>query len=194
MGTHVVFGELLAEARRAITSHDAMREFAPFPDDIASQAVTPHLPPCAGWLERETGLVSEAYPKLLATVRAAGPVAHWLETYADTDIGADFMERFGCYPIIGPNGPYASETYRLWMVFMPARLDYPWHHHPAEEIYFIVAGSAVFRKTGAEDIVLRSGDTSFHASSRSHAMETLDSPVLCLVAWRNEFETPPVLT
>jgi hypothetical protein len=25
-------------------------------------------------------------------------------------------------------------------------------------------------------------------------METLDDPVLCLVAWRDDFETPPVLT
>jgi len=44
------------------------------------------------------------------------------------------------------------------------------------------------------DKALTEDDTSFHQSNQPHAMETLDDPVLCLVAWRDDFETPPVLT
>lgn len=36
------------------------------------------------------------------------------------------------------------------------------------------------------------GDTSFRESNQPRAMETLDDLVLCLVAWRDDLETPPV--
>ncbi len=58
----------------------------------------------------------------------------------------------------------------------------------------VVSGSAVFMRDGLPDERLGEGDTSFHKSNQPHAMETHDAPVLCLVAWRDEFETPPVLT
>ncbi|MFK7838529.1 MAG: dimethylsulfonioproprionate lyase family protein [Sulfitobacter sp.] len=138
--------------------------------------------------------MSQKYAPLQDAIRAASGAVHWRETYKDTDIGRDFIDRFACYCIIGENAPYWSEAIRLFMVYMPPRLYYPWHHHPAEEIYMVVSGNAVFSRKGYPDETLFDGDTSFHASNQPHAMETLDDPVLCLVAWRDDFETPPVLT
>ena len=58
----------------------------------------------------------------------------------------------------------------------------------------VVSGAAVFRKEGAEDVRLTEGQIALHASNQPHATETFEEPVLCLVAWRDQFETPPVLT
>ena len=58
----------------------------------------------------------------------------------------------------------------------------------------VLGGEARFLRSGEDDQVLHAGHTSFHASNQPHAMETLDSPVLALVVWRNGFETAPVLT
>jgi quercetin dioxygenase-like cupin family protein len=87
-----------------------------------------------------------------------------------------------------------SAAIRLFMVYMPPHFYYPWHHHPAEEMYMVVSGNGVFKRKDCPDERLTEGDTSFHHSNQPHAMETLDDPVLCLVAWRDDFETPPVLT
>lgn len=189
-----IFEELLQECRKAYTAHPELMNFTPFPDDIRKQAMSSYHCSCSDFLRDEKSLQPEKFASLQNSIIAAGEIAHWRETYKDTDIGDDFMNRFGCYCIIGHNGPFISDHIRLFMVYMPAHLHYPWHHHPAEEIYMVVSGSAVFMMKDAEDKTLREGDTSFHSSNRPHAMETLDEPVLCLVVWRDQFEIAPVLT
>jgi hypothetical protein len=171
-----------------------MTGFTPFPDDIVRQAVTPFHSTCCDVFCEDKKLVSHKYPALQDAIRAASGAVHWRETYKDTDIGDDFMDQFACYCIIGDNAPFMSAAIRLFMVYMPPHFYYPWHNHPAEEMYLVVSGNGVFKRKGCPDERLAEGDTSFHQSNQPHAMETLDDPVLCLVAWRNDFETPPVLT
>ena len=194
MDADAKYESLLYAVREAYTQHARLTAFAPFPEDVQRQVITPYHCNCADYLRDETALFSDRYQDLQDAIVKTGPVAHWRETYKDTDIGQDFMDRFGCYCIIGDGGPFQSSAIRLYMVYMPPHLDYPWHHHPAEEIYMVVSGSAVFRRRNCPDEVLTSGDTSFHESNQPHAMETLEKPVLCLVAWRDDFETLPVLT
>ena len=189
-----LFQDLLRTARDAYRASPEMEAFRPFPDDIRRQAVVPNHCPCSDVFRDDAALSSQKHPELQAAIRAAGEIAHWRATYQDTDIGREFKDRFGCYCIIGENGPFSSDALRLYMVYMPAHFYYPWHHHPAEEIYMVVSGRATFMRRGQPDEALSEGRTSFHESDQPHAMETLTDPVLCLVAWRNQFQTPPVLT
>ncbi len=188
------FQTLLETAQQAYRETPAMTAFAPFPGDVTAQPVTPYHCPCSDVFQADIALASSAYRDLQDAIRAASPIVHWRETYRGTDIGRDFMDRFACYCIIGENAPFTSEAIRLFMVYMPAGLYYPWHHHPAEEIYMVISGNAVFRRQGHPDTQLFERDTSFHESNQPHAMETGTDPVLCLVAWRADFDTPPVLT
>ena len=194
MDVEAIFGNLLAEARHVYEGHAALVGFQPFPDDVTWQDVHPLHLPCAKWLESERGLSSPLYTPLQEAIVAAAPHARWRETYKGTGIGDEFLSRFGCYAIIGPGGPFTSDKLRLWIVYMPVHLYYPWHHHPGEEMYMVISGYGVFRRKGAPDRVLGPGETCFHATSQSHALETRDAPILCLVAWRNGFDTPPVLS
>lgn len=188
------YEHLLHTARAAYGDHEDLMAFAPFPDDVKRQPITPYPLPCGETLQRETDLISRTYQALHKAIVAVGPLARWRETYTNTDIGDHFLDRFGCYTIIGDGGPYTSGKLWLWTVYMPADLYYPWHHHPGEEIYLVVAGSAVFKRKGLADETLSEGNALFHGSNQPHAMQTLADPVLCLVAWRDGFDTKPVLT
>ncbi|MEX0338755.1 MAG: dimethylsulfonioproprionate lyase family protein [Arenibacterium sp.] len=192
MEQDILYSNLLSEARTAYEAHPAMTGFAPFPGDICRQSIDPYHCPCADLFQAETDLATTRYSALQNAILAASPAAVWRETYKGTDIGADFMDRFGCYCIIGEGGPFVSDALRLYIVYMPAQLYYPWHHHPAEEIYLVISGSAVFNAEGQADKILFPGDTVLHKSNQPHATETRASPVLCLVAWRDRFDTPPV--
>jgi hypothetical protein len=191
--SNVAFETLLDAVRQTYLATPQLIGFAPFPKDIAPQPLLEfHTNPLKLFLA-ETKLYCPT-SSLRDAIVGAAPHAHWRETYKETNIGQDFMERFGCYAIIGNDAPFSSQTLWAWMVYMPAGLHYPWHQHPAEEMYFVVAGEAKFMRDGMATKILGPGDTSFHASNQPHAMETGDLPVLCLVVWRDQFETGPSLT
>ena len=191
--TRAVWDHLLGQVEAAFADHPDLRRFCDFPDDVTAQAVDQRLLPCAGYMTAD-GMDAGALGPLCDAFLAAGAHAHWRDTYVGTDIGDDFMERFGCYALIGSGGAFDSAKMWAWVVHMPPHLHYPWHHHPAEELYLVLGGEAAFMRAGQKTETLRPGDTCFHASNQPHAMETGVSPVMALVVWRNGFETPPVLT
>jgi len=194
MNQEAVYQTLLRTTQDAYAGNAEMTGFTPFPDDIVRQAITPFHSTCCDVFCEDKKLVSQKYPALQDALRAASDAVHWRQTYKDTDIGDDFMDQFACYCIIGENAPFMSAAIRLFMVYMPPHFYYPWHHHPAEEMYVVVSGTGVFKRKDCPDERLTEGEISFHQSNQPHAMETLDDPVLCLVAWRDDFETQPVLT
>ena len=194
MEQNETFTRLLALVTEAYESHPQAREFAPFPTDLTAQPVT-HVPvPAADLLQQEQGFTKEYHSGLVEAIRAAGGMAHWLEHYRGTALGDEFVDRFGCFPIIGPGGAFHSAHLRCWMVYMPVGLHYPWHEHQAEEIYLLVAGRAKFSAFGSADHDLEAGEVVFHAANQPHATRTGSDPVLCLVFWRADFDSPLVLS
>ncbi len=192
--TTAIWQTLLSTCREAHRTHPTLAAFCGFPNDISPQDVVPFPIPAAELLSRETGLETSLYNDLRDAIIAAGPNARWRETYKDTDIGETFLSRFGCYCIIGDGGPFSSQQIRAWIVYVPPKLHYRWHHHTGEEVYLVIAGEAEFFRKGDPPETLRSGQTSTHASNQPHAMETHETPVLALVIWRNGFDSVPTLT
>ena len=170
------YATLLKEAETAYCENPDALLFAPFPRDTHPQDVPVFHTPSLPLLQADAAMPSNR-PALRDAIVEAGPHGHWRETYKGTDIGQDFLDRFGCYSIIGAGGPFNSSSLWMWMVYMPAHLYYTWHHHPAEEMYIVVGGTARFMREGEPDEWLQSGDTSFHKSNQPHAMETGTDPV-----------------
>ena len=175
-------------------SHPDTRAFCDFPTDLVPQAMQPCHRPCADFMARESVMQAGALAPLRDAMLAAAPDALWRETYAGTDIGQEFMDRFGCYCIIGSGGAWASEQMSAYLVYMPRDFWYTWHHHPAEEMYLVVAGEAEFLRHDAPTKTLGPGGAVFHASGQPHAMQTRDHPVMAYVIWRNNLGIRPVLT
>ncbi len=186
---------LLQLARAAHADHPDLRAFCDFPDDLSRLPANQHRIPATDLLEAETGLISDdRHSAFRDGFIGCAPLADWRQTYKDTNIGADFLNRFGCYELIGLEGTFHSHQMRGFVVYSPADLHYPWHHHPAEELYLVLAGEAEFCIHGEKPKTLRPGDTTYHASMVPHAMTTHDHPVMAYVLWRGNLMDPPVLT
>ena len=190
--TRAAWDTLLAEARRLHESHPALADFCPFPDDVTPQDVAPHNINAARLFEADEQL-DRSHP-MAAAFHGASPIAQWRETYKGTQIASDFMDRFGCYCLVGSGGAFTSAQFSSYVVYMPSHLEYPAHHHPAEELYVILAGSAEFHCAGKAPETLGPGDVSQHASNQPHATITRDQPVLAYVVWRNNLGIKPVWT
>ena len=185
---------LLKGIYAAFDTCPALPAFCPMPDDIRPQAVAAHHIPASTLFQTDTALTSRCFAPFVDALVAAAPHAHWRETYKGTDIGETFLSQFGCYGLIGPNAPWTSDHIRAWMVYMPAGLHYPWHHHPGEEIYLVLAGEAEFARRGAAPEILGEGHSVMHAKNQPHATTTHGAPLLALVLWRSAFGSPPVLS
>lgn len=185
-----VWDRLLAAVKSMHEADETLTAFCPFPTDIVAQDVEAFHIPAADLMQADAGFSD---PVCQAFIDAT-PLAKWRETYKGTDIAQDFMDRFACYCLIGEGGAFQSETMAAWVVYMPPHLHYPWHHHPAEEMYRVLGGSARFFRDGMESKWLSAGDCCEHASNQSHAMETEDGSIMAYVIWRNGFETAPELT
>jgi mannose-6-phosphate isomerase-like protein (cupin superfamily) len=194
MVDEVVLGKALHELKKLHATHKALNGFCAFPDDVKAQDIIAYHVPAADLFQSEQGLRASDYPELRDVLLDMSPDMIWRETYKDTDIGGDFMDRFGCYEIIGRDAPLASAKMRSFLVYQPPHLHYPWHHHPAEELYVVIAGEAEFHLQGKGAEVLRSGQSSFHPSGVPHALTSHDHPVLAYVVWRDDFDVAPVWT
>ena len=188
--TKAIWDTVLSAAKAAHT--EALQDFCAFPQDVIFTGVAPSHRPTASFFEAED--LRNCGSDLAKAFQKASPIAMWRETYKGTQIDPDFMDRFGCYCLIGSGGPYQSEQMGAYVVYMPAGLDYPWHHHPAEEVYLVLAGSAEFHRDGEDPEILSAGQTSYHRSNQPHATFTKDEPVIAYVAWKGDLKTKPIWT
>ena len=109
--------------------------------------------------------------------------ASWLQTYSTSEVGEDFSNRHCYFELIGPKGHFYAEKIRVFICYWGEYLNYKWHSHEAEELYYILGGKATFR-TKIVKKVLKAGDTQFHKSWESHSMDTLEEPILAFILWR----------
>ncbi|MDG1739153.1 MAG: dimethylsulfonioproprionate lyase family protein [Paracoccaceae bacterium] len=188
------FENLLNEAQKLHDANAVLQEFGALPVDPKRQVVEPFYIPAAKLMEADTDLFSDDFSSIRDAIIAASPDALWRETYKGTRIAELFRERFGCYCLIGKGGPYVAEDMAIYIVYMPEGLYYPFHHHPAEELYFILAGEAEFMMKDKPSKVLGPGDHVYHPSMHPHATQTHDHPFLALVLFKGEIGMTPVLT
>lgn len=112
--------DALLQAAREVHQHTAaLSAFCAFPDDVQPIDVVPNDIPAAHLMAAEKGLFTDQFAGLRDAFIAAGPLATWRETYKGTDIGADFMDRFACYCLIGKGGAFTSRKICAWVVYMP---------------------------------------------------------------------------
>ena len=195
---NIDYQALLKASQNAYNLIDEMRDFAPFPDDIAAQEMTKRDHLARALLQQETSLQSGQFAALADLIQKTALDMCWRDIYTPPPQAKDkdayeFSNRLGCYSLIGKDAPYSSDALRLFIVYMPANLHYPWHTHPAEEIYLVISGSAIFKRQNHLDEHLQEGQTMFHQSQQPHAIITRDEPMLSLVAWRNHLDIPPIL-
>ncbi|MDJ0613094.1 MAG: dimethylsulfonioproprionate lyase family protein [Rhizobiaceae bacterium] len=191
-----LFENALREVRRFYEASQELSGFKAFPGDdgLRWQELEPHYINPATLFSEDQSIQSGQFSDALDALLAVKDVALWRETYKDTNIGDDFLNRFGCYELFGWEGHFHCQETRGFIVYSAGELYYPWHHHPAEEMYFILAGEAEFATEGNSPKMLKPGDTVFHAENQPHNMQTREKGVLAWVQWRGDMSVAPVLT
>jgi mannose-6-phosphate isomerase-like protein (cupin superfamily) len=190
----VLFDEALAVAQKLHADHPALAAFVDWDPNVVWADLPPAPQAAAQALAGDARLVNGPQIAGRAAFTALGPVASWLRSYTDDQIFPGFNARFGSYPLVGPHAHFRAQGFAAYVLYSDAALWYPWHDHPAEEIYLVIAGEAEFMVDGETSRILGPGETCFHASNQSHAMQTHDSPVMAMVLWRGNLETRPRLT
>ncbi len=177
--------DVLEAARQLYQSHPDLMAFGPWPTDLTPTGLQP-CPIPATDLVRDFDLQgSERTQALVEAVKATAHFAHWVRTYSEEEVGADFLNRYGYYELFGPTGHFHSTQLRGYIGYWGEGLIYDWHSHEAEELYLTLAGSAEFRVEG-DDAFLGPDQTRAHASWQSHSMVTSNQPILNLIIWRGE--------
>ena len=177
------FAEAYHAATMLIAATPTLSGFAGWP--LATLAPRPHTHiPAADILRSYAEGNTDITLGLHTAIRNICDYADWQQTYDVSEVGQDFLNRYGWFELVGPTGHFHSDQVRAYIAYWGENLYYPWHRHEAEELYFIIAGEARFESEGDAPAWLRPGDTRFHASNQPHAMTTGASPVLTLVLWR----------
>lgn len=182
--SRAAFDALLVAARALVAARPVLAGFAPWPAAPAWADLPPVALPAGSlvgdWPAEGDGPEADLH----RAIRQAAPFAAWTRTYTEAEVGARFLENYGYFELVGPTGHYRCPDLRAYVAYWGAGLDYGWHSHEAEEVYFVVSGHGLFRSEGEEDALLGRGGARIHRANQRHALGMVRGPILTLVLWR----------
>jgi len=98
------------------------------------------------------------------------------------------LDRHAFTVLVGSSGLASSSIITCGLYFQSAGTIYPSHYHAAEELYFVVSGTAQWQKGDQAFVPRAPGDLIHHLSMEPHAMTTLDAPLLAVWAWLGDLD------
>jgi mannose-6-phosphate isomerase-like protein (cupin superfamily) len=111
---------------------------------------------------------------------------HWEQSYRREDglVPERMLDGYGFAEIIGLRGPVVSDRIRAGLAIWGPDIDYPQHHHQAQEAYILLAGSARFQFADSPPEIRRAGDVVFVASNRLHGFRTQAEWLVVCYLWQ----------
>jgi len=106
----------------------------------------------------------------------------WNYSYQVREDIPDLEQNIAFAEIIGPEAPFRSNSVCLGLTIIGPQTLYPNHHHPAVELYLVVAGTAVWTKEGVSNSY-PPGTYILHPSQVNHSMQTFAEPLLAIYTW-----------
>lgn len=185
MPAHTVLSEILTEATKLIVQNPALSTYAnmpatPLPYVAEKSNMLPAVPLLAG-------IAAQCSPATQALTQAIIDGANhlrWQQSYSADQVGQAYLERYGWFNLISPDGPFVSTELRVSIGFWGQGLYYPEHWHEPEEKYCVLAGGAEFMAKGRSPRLVKAGGIVHHESNQPHAMDMKDSALLALAIWR----------
>ena len=176
---------VISAARALLDGIEAARPFLElWPDPGATRPVAPCSLPVLSWLEaaRHSSVPSTA--RLVTALATHADALAWQQSYAASDFGAAFLERYGWTELVGLRGPVPSGTVACGILMLGPEIDYPAHAHEAEELYLPLSGTARWARGDGAALERPAGTPIHHPSWVPHAMRTGAEPLLALYVWR----------
>jgi hypothetical protein len=139
---------------------------------------------CLVHLDRAAAIAGDEGKPLAAFLRDHASEFHWGQTYTAGDFGQTFIENYGWLEVFGTRGPFASDAMAGGFLILGPGIEYPDHHHVAEELYIPLTGETAWRMGDGPFRSRAAGEVIHHASNVSHAMRTGAEPLLAFYLWR----------
>ena len=123
---------------------------------------------------------------LVAASRGVMSRARWVNKYAPSQEHATLFENFAFCDFVGPQSAQVSYDVTLGFVLLGPDTNYPFHEHPARELYYVVSGTAGWATDFGDYAPRPPGCFLLHKENQPHAMRTYAEPLLAVSAWRGE--------
>lgn len=116
------------------------------------------------------------------------PSLRWRQNpnYTTATIGDEFLQRYGYVELVGRNCPWHSDNIAVGFLLLGPGAHYPVHHHPAREVYHVVAGASEWWRSERDWTAEPPGAAIYHAPNVKHATRVLDVPLLALYCWQGD--------
>jgi hypothetical protein len=151
---------------------------------MPERKLAPRSLPCLVHLERAADTVGEESRPLSRFLRDHASEFHWGQTYTAADFGQSFLDNYGWLEVFGTRGHFANDEVAGGFLILGPGIEYPDHHHVAEELYIPLTGGTDWRMGGGAWRLRETGEVVHHASDVSHAMRTGADPLLAFYLWR----------
>ena len=89
---------------------------------------------------------------------------------------------------IGPNGIFENPNVRIGLLLQSPEIHYPRHWHKAEELYYIISGTAKWATDDEKEKPYQPGNFVHHMSGQTHNMTTCSEPLLALWGWTGDID------
>ncbi len=122
--------------------------------------------------------------RLAPLLKACAPRIPW--TVGDFKMPASFAGRSAYVEILGPEGLAHRDDLRFGLYVQAPESLYPPHNHAAEELYYVLGGTARWQKADGEFRAMAPGTLIRHAPWERHAMRTAVEPLLALWTWTGD--------
>ena len=182
-----IFDELLSGVKNFLAGfgEEAARSFAADVNwAMPARKLAPRGLPCLVHLPRIAEIAGDSARPLARLLADSGRDFHWGQTYTAADFGQDFIDNYGWLEVFGTRGHFADDRIAGGFLVLGPGIEYPDHHHVAEELYIPLTSGTEWRRGGDDWRVRAAGEVVHHASNVSHAMRTGAEPLLAFYLWR----------
>ena len=164
--------------------------FQGFLSDISSwgenwRAVEARHLPASERLELISPHTSPTTCRLVTQFAAGRNSLHWEQAYtsADSQVTDHMLDNYGYAELIGKQGPFLNDRVRAGVAVYGPEINYPLHYHAAEELYVVLAGSAIFCLENLSPKKRGPGEVIYHPSNVGHGLYTGQDTLVILYLW-----------
>ncbi len=171
----------------------ALRALLTLPRPADPPPPAPVRQPATAFLEAALAAGLSGPEVALATaIRAIAPDLAWSYGYPRDPARPDLGERIAFAQLLGEGGLGAAPQVLAGLTLIAPHTLYPWHAHPAIELYLVIAGRARWWAGTDGPRVHPPGSLVLHRSGLPHATQTGADPLLALYTWRGDLTSPSV--
>lgn len=124
---------------------------------------------------------------LADALRSAAAAGAWYAPYHSAEVGADFADGLVSLEIAGARGLLRPDGFEAGLILVAPNVTYPLHDHVADELYYLVSGTAEFQSGfNGEPQRATPGEYSVIPSGMPHRLVTGDAPVLIVYVWTGQ--------